>query len=84
MNVSSCIYSRFSVDVKEGDEICHLWHNKISEFLNICQCLHVLENNSGRGDNFSRENNFLFESDNPAIKSSSFYPFLKARVDRSD
>ena len=59
MNVSSLIDSRFSVLVKEGDEICHLWRNKCFEFLTLCQCLHLLENKSGRGDNFSREHNFL-------------------------
>ena len=68
MNVSSCIDSRFPVVVKECDEIYHLWRNKSSEFIIICQCLHVLKEKSGRGDNFSRDHNFLLESENPAIK----------------
>ena len=51
MNVSSLIDSRVAVVVKEGNEICHLCHNKSSEFLTICQCFHVLEEKSGRGDN---------------------------------
>ena len=38
--------------------------------LTLCQCLHVLEKKSGRGDSFSREHNFLLESENPDIKSS--------------
>ena len=41
MNISSCIYSRFSVLVKVGEEICHLWSNKIYEFLNLCQCVNI-------------------------------------------
>ena len=68
MNVSSIIDSRFAVLVNEGDEICHLWRNKCFKFLNICQCLHVLEKKSGRGDNLSREHNLLLESENPAMK----------------
>ena len=68
MNVSSLIDSIFSVLVNEGDEICHLWRNKISEFLTLCSFLHVLGKYSSRGDNFSRENNFLLESENPAMK----------------
>ena len=84
MNVSSRIDSRFYVVIKEGDDICHLWRNKRSEFLTLCQCLHVLEDKSGRGENFSREHNFLLESENPAMKSSICSPFFKARVARSD
>ena len=68
MNVSSIIVSRFAVIVNEGDEICHLWRNKCLEFLTLCQCLHVLDKKSGRGDNFSTEHNFLLESENPAMK----------------
>ena len=83
MNFSARIDSIFYVVVKEGDEICHLWRNKRSEFLTLYQCLHVLEEKSGRGDNFSGENNFLLESDNPAMKSSSCSPLLKASVARS-
>ena len=83
MNVSSRIDSIFSVVVKEGDDICHLWRKKCSEFLTICQCLHVLEEKSGRGDHFSREHNLLLESENPAMKIPSCSPFLKSRVDRS-
>ena len=68
MNVSSYIDRIFSVVVEEGDDICHLWINKSSEFITLCQCLHVLEEKYGRGENFSRENNFLLESKNPAMK----------------
>ena len=42
MNVYSFIDSIFSIVVKEGDEICHLWRNKSSEFITLCQCLHLL------------------------------------------
>ena len=59
---------QISVLVKKGDETCHLWRNKSSEFLTLCQCLHVLEKKSGRGDNLSREHNFLLESENPSMK----------------
>ena len=68
MNGSSLIDSRFAVLVKDGDEICHLWRNKCFEFITLCKCVHVLENKSGRRDNFSREHNFLLESENPAMK----------------
>ena len=68
MNVSSLIGSIFAVLVNEGDEIYHLWRNKFFEFITICQCLHLLKNKSSRGDNFSREHNFLLESENPAMK----------------
>ena len=79
MNVSSCIYSRFSVFVKEGDEIFHLWCNKISEFITLFQCLHVLEKKSGRGDSFSREHNFLLESENPAMKIFKLLSILEGQ-----
>ena len=68
MNVSSCIDSIFSVLLKEGDEICHLLSNKSSKFLNIFQCLRVLEEKYGRGDSFVREHNLLLKSDNPAME----------------
>ena len=68
MNVSSLIDSRFSVVVKEGDEICHLWSNKSSEFLTLWQCLYVMEEKSVMGDNLPSEHNFLLESENPAMK----------------
>ena len=68
ITVYFCIDSIFFVVVKEGDEICHLWRNKISEFLTLFQCLHVLEKKSGREDNLSREHNLLLESENPAMK----------------
>ena len=79
MNVSSYIYSRFSVIVKEGDEICHIWRNKISDFITIFQCLRVLEEKSGRGDHLSRENNFLLESENPAMKIFKLFSILKGQ-----
>ena len=79
MNVSSCIDSRFSVLVKEVDEICHIWRNKISEFINICQCLHVLEEKSVRGDNFSIENNLILEYDNPAMKIFKLFSILEGQ-----
>ena len=53
MDVSSCIDIIFDVVVKEGDDICQLGRNKISEFINICQCLNLLEKESGRVDNLS-------------------------------
>ena len=61
MNISSCIYSIFSVVIKECDDICYLGHNEISDFI-------VLEEKSGRRDNLSREHNFLLESENSAMK----------------
>ena len=85
MNVSFYINIIFSIVVQEGDEICHLWRNKSSDFITLCQCLYVLEENSGRGDNFSRENNFLLDSENPAVKIFEFISsLLKAKVARSD
>ena len=68
MNVSSCIESIFSVVVKEGDDICNLGINESSEFITIWKLLRLLEDKSGRGENFSRENNFLLESDKSAMK----------------
>ena len=68
MSVSSYLDRRFSVLVNGGDDICHIWRNKSSDFLTLCQCLHVLEEKYGRGDNFSREHNLLLESDNPDMK----------------
>ena len=82
MNVSSCIDSRFYIVVKECDEIYHLGRNESSEFITILQCLHVLEKKSDRGDNFSRDHNFLLEYDNSSMKV--FKLVLKARVARSD
>ena len=79
MNVSSYIYSRFSVVVREYDEICHLWRNKRSDFLPICQCLHVLEEKSVRGDNLSRENNFLLESEDPAMKIFKLFSVIEGQ-----
>ena len=79
MNVSSCIDSRLFIVVKEGDEICHLLRNKSSEFLNLCQCLHVLEEKSGRGDNFSREHNFLLEYENLAMKIFKLFSIVESQ-----
>ena len=79
MKVYSCIYIGFYVVVKEGDEICHLWHNKSSEFLTLCQYLSVLEENSGRGDNFSGEHNFLLESENPAMEIFKLFSILEGQ-----
>ena len=79
MNVSSRIDSRFSVVVKEGGEICHIWRNKSSEFLTLCHCFHVLEEKSGRGDNFYRENNFFLEYENPAMKIFKLLSILEVQ-----
>ena len=79
MNVYSCIEIRFSVLIKEGDEICHLWRNKISKLFTICQFFHLLEEKSGRGDNFSRENNFLLESENPAVKIFELFSIIEGQ-----
>ena len=68
MDVSSYIYSRFSVVFKECYEICHLGRNESSEFITLLQCLNVLEYKSGRIENFSRANNFLLKYENPDMK----------------
>ena len=80
MNLSSCIDSIFAVVVKEGDEIGYLWRNKISDSITLCQCLHVLEEKSGRGDNFSRVHNLFLESENPAIKIFKLFSILEGQV----
>ena len=77
MNVSSRIDSRFAIFVKEGDDIYHIWRNKISKFITLCQCLHVLKKKSGRGDNFSREHNFLLESENTTIKIFMLFSIIE-------
>ena len=79
MNVSSRIYRKFSVFVKEGDETCHLWRNKRSDFLTLFQCLNVLEKKSDRGENFSREHNFFLESENPAMKVFKLFSILEGQ-----
>ena len=79
MNVFSCVYRRFSVVIKEGDDICHLGRNKNYEFLTLCQCLHVLEEKYGRGDNFSREHNLLLESDNPDMKIFKLFYIIEGQ-----
>ena len=35
MNVSSCVYSQFSVVVKECDETCHPGSNEYFEFVTL-------------------------------------------------
>ena len=77
MNVSSLIDSIFAVLFKEGDDLCRLWRNKCSEFLTIFQCLDVLEKKYGRGDNFSREHNFLLDSENPAMKIFTLFSIIE-------
>ena len=77
MNVSSYIYIRMFVVVKEGDEICYLGRNKSSEFINIWQCLHVLEEKSDRRDNFPKYHNFLLESENPDMKIFKLFSILE-------
>ena len=81
MNVSSIIDSRFAVLVNEGDEICNLWRNKCFEFLTLCQFLHVLEKKSGKGDNLSRENNILLESENTAMKIFKLFSIPEGQGD---
>ena len=78
-NISSCICSRFVVVVKEGDEICHLWRNKSSEFLTLCQCLHVTEEQYGRGDSFCKENNLFLESENPTMKIFKLFSIIEGQ-----
>ena len=79
MNVSFYIEIIFDIVVKEGDDICHIWRNKISEFINICQCLNLLEKESGRVDNLSKEHNFSLESENPAMKIFKFFSVLEGQ-----
>ena len=79
MIVSSHIDIIFFIFVKEGDEICNIWHNKISEFLTLCQCLYVAEEKSGREDNLSREHNFLLESENPAMKIFKLFSIIEGQ-----
>ena len=79
MNVSSYIEIRFSVFVKEGDEIYHIWRNESSECLTICNWLHVLEEKAGRGDNLSRENNFLMESKNPTMEIFKLFSIIEGQ-----
>ena len=79
MNVSSCIDRRFSVVIKNGDEICHLRRNKSSEFLTLCQCLHVQEEKYGMGNNFCRKQNFMFESENPAMKVFKLFSIIEGQ-----
>ena len=79
MNVSSCIDSIFSVVVKKVDEICHIGRNKIYEFITIWQCLNVLEDKSGKGENFSREYNFLSEYKNTAIKIFKLFSIIEGQ-----
>ena len=79
MNVSFCIDIIFDVVVKEGDEICKLGRNKISEFITIRQRLNLLENKYIRGDNLSKEHNFFLESDNPAMKIFKFFSVLEGQ-----
>ena len=79
MNASSCIDIIFSVVVKEGDEICHLGCNKISEFIYFRQCLRVLEYKSGRGNKFSREHNLLLEYENPATKIFKLFSVIEGQ-----
>ena len=83
-NVSSCLESRFSVVVKECDEIYHLGRNEWFEFIAIWQLLHVPEDQSCRRYSFSREGNFCWIMIILLWKYSSCYSFLNARVDRPD
>ena len=62
MNLTPCADSRFSVVVRECDEICHIELNECLEFIDISQCLNVLEEKSCRRDSFSREVNFLLNT----------------------
>ena len=79
MNVSCRIDSRFSVVVKEGDEIYHIWRNESSEFITLCQFLHLLEDKSGRGENFYKEHNLLLKSENPAMKIFKLFSVLEGQ-----
>ena len=79
MNVSSCIDRRFSILVKEGDEIFHIWRNKRSELFTFCQCLPVLEDQFIRGDNFSRDHNLLLESENPGMKFFKLFYIIEGQ-----
>ena len=87
MNVSSCIDRRFSVVVKECDEIYQIGRNEISTFIPSLQCLHVLEYKSGWRDSLYRENNLLLDSEDFAMKVFKFllcYLLLSYRLARSD
>ena len=80
MNVSSCIDIRFSVVVKEGDEICNTGRNEIYKFTTLLKYPHVMEEKYGRGKKFSREHNFLLEYENTAMKIFKLYYVIEGQV----
>ena len=77
MNVSSYVDSRFYVVVKECDEIYNLERNEWFEFVALWKCLHVLEEKSYRRYSFSREDNFLLNSENYSMKTLKLFSVLE-------
>ena len=71
------IYSRFSVVVKECDEIRHLWRNKCFEFISIWKSLNVMEDKSCRRYILSKKDNSLFKSDNYDMKIFDLFSVLE-------
>ena len=84
MNISLYIDSRFSVVVKEFDEIYHHGKNESSKFISLLQLFHVLEENSGSRDSFSREHGSYWSLRIMLLKFSSCSPFLNSSVAISD
>ena len=79
MNIRPCLYSRFSLVVRECDKICHLGWNACLEFIYLLQCLHVLEENVFRRWIIYIEDNFLLKSENYATKSFKLLSVLECQ-----
>ena len=68
MNLPSFLDRRFYFFVKEWDDICNLGRNECFEFFSLWILLHLPEDSSCRRYSFSREDNFLLNSENYATK----------------
>ena len=73
MDISPCVYSRFSAVVKEHGEICHIVRNECLELVVIWKCLCVIEEKSCSIYSVSREDYLPLKFENSAMKISKLF-----------
>ena len=77
MYIPPCVYSQFSVVVREHDEIFHISLNECLEIIAILQCLFVIEEKSCRRCSLSRDDNLPLKFEKSAMKISKLLSVLE-------
>ena len=70
MDVPPCVDRRFSVVVKEHDDIFHIGRNKCLEIITVWKCLCIIEDKSCRRYSLSGEYHLPLKFEKSAMKIS--------------